>query len=107
MDAREPALAEQLLVIERELRILDLWGDLVPTPEALASVEPFCLDTLPFEQWLQWVFLPRMKVIIEADHPLPSVSGVKAMAEVVYCDRLSEVAGLLAALGEFDRLIAN
>ncbi|WP_258876037.1 YqcC family protein, partial [Pseudomonas aeruginosa] len=30
-------------------------------PEALASPEPFCVDTLALEQWLQWIFLPRMK----------------------------------------------
>ncbi|WP_028240362.1 YqcC family protein [Stutzerimonas azotifigens] len=107
MDARVPALAGQLLAIERELRGLGLWAEVAPTREALASVEPFCVDTLAFEQWLQWVFLPRMKVIVEADHPLPSASGVQAMAEVVYRDRLSEVGGLLEALGEFDRLIAR
>ena len=64
MDSRLPAVAQQLLLIERELRTLDMWSVEPPVPEALASVEPFCVDTLRFEQWLQWIFLPRMKAIV-------------------------------------------
>ncbi len=103
MDSRLPAIAQQLLLIERELRLLGLWSVDSPAPEALASVEPFCVDTLRFEQWLQWIFLPRMKVIVEADQPLPAASGICAMAEVVY--RESHVATLLEALRGFDALI--
>ncbi|OYW90485.1 MAG: pseudouridine synthase, partial [Pseudomonadales bacterium 32-61-5] len=53
MDSRVPELAEQLLLIERELRVLGVWEALSPDPQALASREPFCVDTLSFEQWLQ------------------------------------------------------
>ena len=103
MDLRLPAVAQQLLLIERELRTLDLWSVEPPVPEALASVEPFCVDTLRFEQWLQWIFLPRMKAIVEADHPLPQASGICAMAELVY--REARVVSLLEALRAFDALI--
>ncbi|MBE7373764.1 YqcC family protein [Pseudomonas lopnurensis] len=105
MEARLPAVAQQLLLIERELRVLGLWAPVPPTPEALASSEPFCVDTLQFEQWLQWIFLPRMKTIIEGGLPLPAISGIHAMAEMVYRER--QVAGLLAALRRFDELIVN
>ncbi len=103
MDRRLPEIAQQLLLIERELRVLGLWSVGSPAPEALASVEPFCVDTLRFEQWLQWIFLPRMKAIVEADQPLPAASGICAMAEVVY--RESQVVTLLEALRGFDALI--
>ncbi|EXF43518.1 protein YqcC [Pseudomonas sp. BAY1663] len=105
MDARLPAVAQQLLLIERELRVLGLWAAAPPTLEALASSEPFCVDTLPFEQWLQWIFLPRMKTIVEGGLPLPAASGIHAMAEMVYRER--QVAGLLEALLRFDELIVN
>ncbi|BFN25246.1 hypothetical protein PSCT_04323 [Pseudomonas sp. SCT] len=105
MDQRLPAVAQQLLLIERELRGLGLWSLESPAPEALASVEPFCVDTLRFEQWLQWIFLPRMKAIVEADLPLPAASGICAMAEVAY--RETKVAGLLEALRDFDALIES
>jgi uncharacterized protein YqcC (DUF446 family) len=105
MDARLSDLAEQLLLIERELRVLGWWELSSPTIEELSSQEPFCVDTLTFAQWLQWIFLPRMKVIIEADRGLPERSGIRPMAEVVYQSEVRPVAALLDALGEFDRLI--
>ena len=44
MDGRFPRIAEQLLLIERELRVQGLWDDAVPSAEALASTQPFaCL----------------------------------------------------------------
>ncbi|MBG6460826.1 YqcC family protein [Pseudomonas aeruginosa] len=107
MDRRVYALADQLLLIERELRALGWWSESSPAPEALASPAPFCVDTLALEQWLQWIFLPRMKLILESDSALPQASGILAMAEVAYAQRGEEVAGLLAALGEFDRLIGG
>jgi len=71
MDARLSDVAQQLLLIERELRVLGLWASAPPSPVALASAEPFCVDTLEFEEWLQWIFLPRMKAILEDNQPLP------------------------------------
>ena len=107
MDARFPAIAEQLLLIERELRMQGWWDEVSPSVEALSSVEPFSVDTLDFHQWLQWIFLVRMKQILEQDLPLPSVSGILEMAEMVYADRPRESLGLRNALKKFDLLIAN
>ncbi|CAD5106932.1 YqcC family protein [Zestomonas carbonaria] len=105
MDARVPKLAEQLLLIERELRLLGFWSAESPADEALASLEPFCVDTLSFEEWLQWIFLPRMKVLIEQEKVLPETSGIRPMAEVAYREQPVETRRLLELLGEFDRLI--
>ncbi|TLX62918.1 pseudouridine synthase [Stutzerimonas nosocomialis] len=105
MDARIGPVADQLLLIERELRLLGLWASEPPAAEALASREPFCVDTLKLEEWLQWIFLPRMKLILEQGQPLPRVSGIKEMAEEVYRQQPQEVAALIGALADFDRLI--
>lgn len=105
MDHRSSALADQLLLIERELRVQGLWAASPPDACSLASQEPFCVDTLAFEEWLQWIFLPRMKRILERDEALPTVSGILAMAEMVYQGRLGQVSGLLSALKAFDDLI--
>ena len=105
MDARIPQIADQLLLIERQLRQLGLWAQQAPSAEALASQQPFCVDSLTFEEWLQWVFLPRLKNMLEANAPLPTASGIAAMAEQVFVGRALEVKGLIAALEEFDRLI--
>lgn len=107
MDARVAVLAEQLLLIERELRALGYWEQQPPSADALASQEPFCVDSLKFEQWLQWIFLPRMKQLLETNAPLPSVSGIQPMAEVVYREQPVVARRLLELLGEFDRLLTR
>ena len=105
MDSRLSALADQLLLIERELRLLGLWAVESPSAEALASQQPFCIDTLDFEAWLQWIFLPRMKLLLEAGGILPATSGIAPMAEERFRSEVREARGLLVALREFDRLI--
>jgi uncharacterized protein YqcC (DUF446 family) len=107
MDKRFPQIAEQLLLIERELRLLGLWKAVPPSDEDLSSREPFCVDTLDFDQWLQWIFLPRMKTILEQDLALPSASGILEMAEMVYASRLGEIRTLLSLLAQFDQLITE
>ena len=107
MDARFPLIAEQLLLIERELRLQGWWDAESPGAEALSSVEPFSVDTLDFHQWLQWVFLVKMKQILEQDLPLPNASGILEMAEMVYADRPQESLGLRDALKKFDQLIVD
>jgi uncharacterized protein YqcC (DUF446 family) len=107
MDRRFPEVAEQLLLIERELRALGWWDTLPPDEHALSSVEPFCVDTLEFAQWLQWIFLPRMKIILEQDLPLPNASGILEMAEMVYAGRQAEARLLQQHLARFDQLIAE
>lgn len=105
MDSRVLIIADQLLLIERELRRLGWWSDASPGERALSSTQPFCVDTLELHQWLQWIFLPRLKALVENDQPLPAVSGIGEMAEVVYAERLAETRTLLGLLTEFDRLI--
>jgi uncharacterized protein YqcC (DUF446 family) len=107
MDKRFPQIAEQLLLIERELRVLGLWKAVPPSDEDLSSREPFCVDTLDFDQWLQWIFLPRMKTILEQDLALPNASGILEMAEMVYASRLGEIRTLLSLLAQFDQLITE
>lgn len=107
MDQRFPEVADHLLLIERELRSLGWWSESSPGAEALASVEPFSVDTLDFEQWLQWIFLPRMKLILENDLPLPNASGILEMAEMVYSTRQQETHRLQQLLAQFDQLIAR
>ncbi|BBL70044.1 YqcC family protein [Methylogaea oryzae] len=73
--------AELLLEIEAEMRRIGLWAQEAPSAADLASPLPFCCDTLNFAQWLQFVFLPRMKILLEAGAALPSQCGLAPMAE--------------------------
>ena len=77
MDVRIPEIAEYVLLIEKEMYTQGLWSDKTPSAYELSSPEPFSVDRLDFEQWVQWIFLPKMKVIIEQEQPyqVSRVSG--------------------------------
>jgi uncharacterized protein YqcC (DUF446 family) len=99
-------IADVLLQLEATLRIHHRWDRQRPPAKALDSRAPFCIDTLRFEQWLQWVFLPRMKEILEGSKPLPQESAIFSYAE--YCLHKNDppTTDLLANIKRFDELIA-
>lgn len=100
-------VADSLLRIEIELRRLDVWESEAPPEEAFRSTQPFCIDTLEFTQWLQFVFVERMKILIEGGHPLPSVSGIAPMAEEHFRGRPESGLELIRELEEIDRLLSG
>ena len=74
-------VAVLLIDIEVQLRRMNLWEDQPPSAEALASSQPFHVDTLSFTQWLQFVFLPTMLGLIESGQSLPTECDITPMAE--------------------------
>jgi len=100
-------VADSLLRIEIELRRLEVWEASPPPEHAFQSAQPFCLDTMDFTQWLQFVFLQKMKALVEAGHPLPQVSGIAPMAEEHFRGRAESGQGLVQALEEMDRLLSG
>ena len=74
-------IAEVLIDIEAQLRQLGLWDKIPPSTEALASTEPFCVDTLTLPQWLQFIFLPTIYRLLEEEQPLPGRCSIAPMAE--------------------------
>ncbi|MEW5248264.1 YqcC family protein [Microbulbifer sp. 2201CG32-9] len=102
MDEIYMELADQLLRLEAELRRLKLWSLETPTAEALASTEPFCLDTLTLPQWLQFVFLPRMRQLVESGQPLPRRCGIAPVAEEFF-ENSGHFHALIEQLREIDR----
>lgn len=100
-------VADSLIQIEIELRQLGLWESRPPAREALQSTQPFAIDRLEFTQWLQFVFIARMKVLIEAGRPLPEVSGMAPMAEEYFSARKESGDTLVEALADMDRLLSG
>ncbi len=98
-------IASLLIDIEAELRRLRLWEAEPPTPEALASTEPFCVDTLSFPQWLQFVFLPRMHALVAAEQLPPGRCEITPLAEQYFGSSKLDVLALLRALDALDRRI--
>jgi uncharacterized protein YqcC (DUF446 family) len=94
--------------LEAALRAAGLWEAVLPDHAALESAQPFCVDTLRLPQWLQWVFLPRMRALLDARAPLPAKCGVAAMAEMYFLGQEgAPLERLIALLGEIDRAIES
>ncbi|RJS94335.1 YqcC family protein [Salinisphaera sp. Q1T1-3] len=99
--------ADCVLAVETAMREAGLWHDHVPTPAAMASRTPFCADTLDFSQWLQFVFIPRMRSLIEAGGPLPEASSIAVMAEARLDTANVHAGRVVTELAAFDRLISE
>lgn len=104
VDSRLHHAADLMLTIERAMRDGGLWHDQTPTPAAMASRTPFCADTLAFTEWLQFIFIPKMRALIESGGPLPQQSAIAVMAHQKLEHRRGR-AELLAQLEAFDAMI--
>lgn len=81
-----------------------LWQSIPPSAAALASQQPFALDTLTATEWLQWIFIPRMSALLEAKQPLPTAIAITPYLEEALkeCDYLAK---LLPPIQQIERLL--
>ncbi len=100
-------LASLLQAVEKELRAMQLWEQQMPSAQALASDQPFAIDKLSFNQWLQFIFLPKMAGIIEAASALPENCRVAPMAEEFYKAEQVDASSLIRHLTAIDTLICD
>lgn len=80
-------LVSLLLQLEQEMTSVGQWSSERPSAAALQSTQPFCIDTLSFSQWLQFVFIQRLLALVEQELPLPRLpvgQGISPMAEEFY-----------------------
>ena len=100
-------VAALLIDVEACLRRMNIWEAAAPSAEALASSEPFCVDTLDFPQWLQHIFLPTMYAILEAGQVLPGECGIAPMAEEYFRGLGLPSRELESALAAIDQLLTK
>lgn len=101
-------LSLHLQRLEHELRQLGWWSDIAPDADALHSSAPFCHDSMAFDQWLQWVFIPGIRDILQKKKPLPDNCAIAPMAEIAWAKAPSTaVAGLTQLLFEIDALVSG
>ena len=92
--------------IEAELRQTERW-DAQPLPvSAYDNMGAFGANTMRFEQWLQFVLLPRLRETAGEGGEFPQGSMIAAYATQVF-DGDAEVRNLQALLGELDALMKN
>ncbi|HEY8386315.1 MAG TPA: YqcC family protein [Porticoccaceae bacterium] len=99
-------LVLELAELEAILQSLQLWHDTTPSATALASTAPFACDTLLFTEWLQFIFIPRLRSLAHARAPLPRNCNVTPMAEE-YFGSGSEQSALVARITRIDRLLTE
>ncbi len=107
MTGRYHLLAQQLCLLESQLRDMALWSEYVPDAMALASCEPFAVDTLTFVEWLQFIFLPRMQQLVDAVAQLPTACSIAPMAEEYFRGVSVDSGALLALLASIDKILSS
>ena len=107
MSQKYIAVTEILMDLEKELRQLNLWDFELPSAEALASTEPFAVDTLNFPQWLQVIFIPRLYFMVKHCSALPTNCAVTAMAEEYFQALNANTARVISHLQKMDSLLSE
>jgi uncharacterized protein YqcC (DUF446 family) len=100
-------IAAALIDIEAQLRQLGQWDKVPPSAAALASDQPFCVDTLTLPQWLQFIFLPTLYRMMEEGKPLPERSAIAPMAQEYFRGTGIPSAALEEALRRVDELLTE
>ena len=87
--------------IEAEMRRIGMWQDQPIAHGQLDVKAAFGADKISFDQWLQFVFVPRVNEIVAVGGQFPSTSQVAAQAHREW-DNRDNVDVLLKLLRDFD-----
>lgn len=101
------SLEKHLDKLAHELQCANLWDNHPPHPDKLNSSEPFCVDTLQFEQWLQWVFIPKLHELIAMPEfsGLPNKSDIHTMADYVFTEYPQNTDNVCEAIKQVDQTL--
>ena len=80
----EQRILAKLLLIEEEMKNIELWQLESPAEQAFESVEPFCIDTMSAHEWLQWVLIPRLSSMIENEMPKKHLKTIRVEMLLIY-----------------------
>lgn len=91
--------------LKQALRDSKRWSSIVPPQNALSSEQPFCCDTLMFEQWLQFILIERLEIMLEKSLPLPNKISITPVAEGVFNHKKDMI--LLNVIADIDELLSG
>lgn len=92
--------------IEAEMQSQGMWRSEPLPPEDYDFKAAFAMDTMPFVHWLQFIFIPRVREIIDNKGTFPASSQVGAQA-VREFDGINEASELVSLLSDFDHFIRS
>lgn len=96
-------VATALDAVEAEMKKIGWWEQNPPTVDPRTFKQAFGMDQLAYSQWLQIVFIPNVRKIIQAKGKFPNRSMVAAQA-VREFDGQTEASHLCTLLATFDAL---
>lgn len=91
-------LLEKLI---ESLHNANLWSDIAPSKQAMASNVPFAYDVMPLENWLQFIFIPKICGLIKIGKPLPTKLELLPIAQLSF-NGLKEKQLLLKEIEKID-----
>lgn len=100
-------ILQKLNALETELKQIGLWTDTSPSPEQLNSREPFCVDCMAFETWVQWIFIPKLRAMLSMPNfnGLAHQSDIHTMAEHVFKDYSENTEQTIALIKDIDQCL--
>lgn len=81
------------------------WQSQRPSEQALASIEPFAIDSLNFTQWLQFIFIEKITALLQLNLALPSAMAITPMAVEYFKEQGGDSAAILAIITRIDLII--
>ncbi|MEP0177313.1 MAG: YqcC family protein [Paraglaciecola sp.] len=102
MPCRYKEVEVLLKKLEKQMTLALLWSDAHPSDVDLNSQAPFACDKIPFEHWLQFIFIPKMTMVVNSRNSLPQNLVLMPMAEQSFLGR-SHLSKVLLVIAEIDR----
>ena len=105
-DPRSPKIRAFLVRIRDEMQHIGMWDIPKLMPEQLEDMGAFGSNTMAFEQWLRWVFIPNIQTLLEKGGPWPQSSDVGVYA-IRNFDGNNDASELVSILCKFDELFSE
>lgn len=102
---RYTRLTQLLNELEINMQQARCWQQLPPSQAALNSTMPFCIDTMNLSQWLRFIFIPRMKALIERQGVLPEQISITPLAEEYFRESSTDGTLVLTTLTDIEALL--
>ena len=104
-DRRRERIGEIADEIEAELRRLGWWQVDPPSEDAVLAGGAFGLRSVAFPQWLQVIFVKRLRQVAAGEMDMPQSSEVSTMAYREFDGYSQDVDHLMDLLYEVDRIV--
>ncbi|NVK54004.1 MAG: YqcC family protein [Alteromonadaceae bacterium] len=96
--------AALLMRLKSVMITADIWSSQMPSAQALASQQPFACDTLTFEQWLQFIFIPRLDALFSRGEIAPPMS-ILPMAHMTWGHDHQVVQAVISEFDEWSKTV--